>query len=99
MKGLLLRLGICLGVLGVCLYSYLETQNELTQLKIRLPEVEKEIKIIREENRRLAYEIDQFESPAHLIELAHHPEYSHLKHPLLREILTVPEAFAINEIQ
>jgi len=99
MKGLLLRLGICLGVLGACLYSYLDTQNELTQLKIHLPDVEKEIKILREENRRLAYEIDQFENPAHLIELAHHPEYGHLKHPLLREILTVPEAFAINEIQ
>ncbi len=99
MKGLLLKLGICLGVLGLCLYSYLETQNELTQLKIRIPDVEKEIKIVREENRRLAYEIDQFENPAHLIELAHHPEFSHLKHPLLREILTVPEAFAINETQ
>lgn len=99
MKGLLLKLGICLSVLGICLFSYLETQNELTQLKIRVPEVEKEIKLVREESRRLAYEIDKFENPAHLIELAHNPEFSHLKHPLLREILTVPEAFAINESQ
>lgn len=96
MKGLLLRLGFCLSVFGFCLYSYLETQNQLTHLKIRLPDVEKEVKLIQEENRRLAYEIDQFESPAHLIELAHHPEFAHLKHPLLKEILTVPEAFASN---
>lgn len=96
MKGLLFRLGICLGVFGLCLYSYLETQNELTHLKIRLPEMEKEVKLIQEENRRLAYEIDQFENPARLIELAHRPEFSHLKHPLLKEILTVPEAFASN---
>jgi hypothetical protein len=75
----------------------LNTQNLLTHLKIRLPEVEKEIQLIREENRRLAYEVDQFESPNHLIELAHRPEFSHLRHPLLREILTVPEAFAIND--
>ncbi len=68
-------------------------------MKIRVPEVEKEIKLVREESRRLAYEIDKFENPAHLIELAHNPEFSHLKHPLLREILTVPEAFAINESQ
>lgn len=99
MKGLLVRLGICLSVFAFCLYSYLETQNELTELKICLPNVEKEIKLIREESRRLVYELDQFENPSHLIELAHHPEFSHLKHPLLREILTVPEAFAINEIQ
>lgn len=96
MKGLLLRLGFCLSVFGFCLYSYLETQNELTHLKIRLPEVEKEVKLIQEENRRLGYEIDRFENPAHLIELAHHPEFAHLKHPLLKEILTVPEALASN---
>ncbi len=99
MKGLLVRLGICLGVFGLCLYSYLDTQNELTHLKIQIPEAEKEIRLIREESRRLAFEVDRFENPAHLIELAHHPEYSHLRHPLLREILTVPEAFATNDLQ
>lgn len=93
---ILLRLGICLGVFGLCLYSYLDTQNRVTHLKIQLPEVEKQIKLIQEENRRLAYQIDQFENPAHLIELARCPEYAHLKHPLLKEILTVPEAFASN---
>lgn len=94
---MLIKLGFCLSVFGLCLYSYLESQNELTQLKIQLPKVEKEVKLIREENRRLAYELDQFENPTRLIEMAHRPEFSHLKHPLLREILTVPEAFASNE--
>jgi hypothetical protein len=83
-------------VFGLCLYSYLDTQNQLTHLKICLPEVEKEMLLIREENQRLAYQIDQFENPTHLIELAHYPEYAHLKHPLIKEILTVPEAFASN---
>lgn len=93
---LLARLGVCLSVVALSLYSYFNKQNELTQLKIRLPEVEKELKVVREENRRLLYQIDQFENPAHLIELAHHPEFSHLKHPLLREILTLPEGIASN---
>ncbi len=97
MKRLLVQIGICLTVFGFCLYSYLEKQNSLTKLKIQLPKVEKEIQMIREENRRLSYQIDRFESPSNLIELAHRPEYSHLKHPILREILTVPEAFASNE--
>jgi hypothetical protein len=96
MIGLLLRLGICLSAIGLCLYSYLDTQNQLTHLKILLPDVEKEMKLIQEENRRLAYDIDRFESPAHLIELAHNPEYAHLKHPLIKEIRTGPEAFASN---
>lgn len=96
MKNLTLKLGFCLSVFALCLYSYLNMQNEVTQVKIRLPAVEKEIRLIQEENRRLAYEIEQFENPAHLIELAHRPEYAHLKHPLIKEILTVPEAFASN---
>jgi len=96
MTGLLFRLGVCLSAFGLCLYSYLDKQNQVTHLKIQLPEVEKELKLIQEGNKRLAYEIDQFENPAHLIELAHYPEYAHLKHPLLKEILTVPEALASN---
>ncbi len=95
-KNLLLRLGFCLTVFGLCLYSYFYKQSELTQLKIQLPEVEKQIRLVREENRRLRYEIDRFENPARLIELAHSPEFSHLKHPLLKEILTVPEGIASN---
>lgn len=94
---LLFRLGICLAVFGFCLYSYLELQNDLTQLKIALPEIDQEIRLIWEENRRLSYEIDHFQSPSHLIEMASRPEFSHLKHPLLKEILTVPEVFAATQ--
>ncbi len=97
MNSLLLRLGFCLIVSGFCLYSYLETQNELTELKIRIPQVDRELKLVREENRKLAYEVERFQSPANLIEVARNPEYSHLKHPLLREVLTVPEVFASNQ--
>lgn len=89
---MLVKLGICFLLSGGCLYSYFDKQNELTQMKIRLPILEKEIKQVRDETRRLRYEVDQFESPSHLIELAHCPEFSHLKHPLLKEILTVPES-------
>lgn len=97
MKQLLLQMGVCFSVFGFCLYSYLDAQNSLTKLKMQLPQKEKEIQGIREEMRRLAYQVDQFENPSNLIELAHRPEFSHLRHPVLREILTVPEAFATND--
>lgn len=97
MRHLLLRLAICLCIFGACLYSYLAIQNELTQLKVQIPDMEKELGWIREENRRLSYEVDKFQNPTHLMELAHRPEFGHLKHPLLKEILTVPEALATNE--
>ena len=98
MKSLLFRLGVCLAATGFCLYSYLESQNGLTQFKIKIPEIDKEIRLIREENKRLSYEIDEFLSPSHLIEMAHRPEFSHLKHPLLKDVLTVPEPFAATPV-
>lgn len=97
MLNVLGRLGVCVAIFGYCLFSYLEQQTIVTQLKIQLPEIEREIASLREESRRLQYEIERFENPGHLIELAHLPEFSHLKHPLLREILTVPEAIASAE--
>lgn len=92
---MLVRLGFCLGVLSLCLYSYLNNQNELTHLKIRLPQLEKEIKLVSEENCRLKYEIDRSEGPTRLIELAHRPEFGNLKHPLMKEILTLHEGVAL----
>ena len=94
-RGLLLRLGFCLSVLSLCLYSYLNRQNELTHLKIRLPQLEKEIRLVSEENCRLQYEIDRIESPSRLIELAHRPEFSNLKHPMMKEVLTMREGIAL----
>jgi hypothetical protein len=94
-KRLLLRLGFCLAVLSLCLYSFLNQQNALTHLKICLPRLEKEIRLIAEENCRLRYEIDRMENPTHLIELAHRPEFGNLKHPLMKEILTLPKGVAL----
>ncbi|HSX13058.1 MAG TPA: hypothetical protein VLE96_01375 [Chlamydiales bacterium] len=92
MKNFLMQIGVCFFVIGFCLYSYLDAQNDLTQLKMQLPKVEKEIELIEEETQRLSYKIDKFENPTNLIELAHKPEYRHLRHPVLREILTVSES-------
>lgn len=92
----LVRLGFCLAVFGLCLYSYQNKQNEVTHLKILLPQLEKEVLAIKEESLRLCYQIDQIENPSHLIELAHAPEFRHLKHPLMKEIKEVPEAIALN---
>ena len=91
-RELLLRLSVCLVALGLGLYSYIDKQNHLTKMRMQIPLLSKEIKAIKEENTRMQYEIDQFQSPEHLLELARTSEYSHLKHPLLKEVLTVQEA-------
>jgi hypothetical protein len=94
-KGPLLRILICIGAGGVCLYSYIDKQNVVTRRRLEIPVLAKEIKDLKEENTRLQYEIDLFESPERLMELARHSEFSHLKHPMLKEILTMQEGLAL----
>ncbi len=87
---------ICICVGGIFLYSYVDKQNAVTRRRLEIPVLAKEIKDLKEENTRLQYEIDLFESPEHLIELARHSEFAHLKAPMLKEIITLQEGLALN---
>jgi hypothetical protein len=94
-KGFLIRILMCITAFGVSLYAYVDKQNEVTRRRLAIPVIAKEIKDLKEINTHLQYEIDLFESPEHLMQLASHSEYSHLKHPLIRDILTLPEGLAL----
>jgi hypothetical protein len=72
------------------LYTYIDKHNELVELRLLIPQVSKDLKAIQEENMRLKYEIDRFESPIHLMELARKPEFSHLKYPQVSEVILLP---------
>lgn len=89
---ILLQIFSCILIAGLSLYAYVEKQNELTELRLNIPVLAKEVRHIQEENIRLKYEIDQFESPIHLMELARKAEFAHLKYPHLDQvlILTLP---------
>ena len=94
-KGLILQLFLCLALFSICWFSYLEKQNELTELRIYVPKLVKDIKSIQEENTRLKYSIEQFESPDQLMKLAAEPRFSHLKYPLQKEVLVLQDAVAL----
>lgn len=94
-KGFIFRLALCILCVGFSFYSFIDVQNRATELRIRLPKLAKEIRTISEENERLQYEIERFENPQHLMQLARRAEYSHLKHPLLKEIATCKEGIAV----
>ena len=94
-KDLLFRLAICIACFGVALYSYLRLQNDLTGLKLKIPHLSKELKLTLEENTRLKYQIDAFESPSNLIKLCRMDQYSHLKYPLLSDIVVLQEGIAL----
>lgn len=87
--GFLVRLFCCIFILGISLYAYVSKHNVLTQRRMLVPILAKECQAIDEENVRLQFAIEKFENPLHLMELARKPEFSHLKHPLITEIITV----------
>ena len=89
------RLLICIFAFCLCLYAYIDKQNRVTELRLKIPVISKEIRAMAEENCRMQYQIDQFENPQHLMELAARPEYSHLKHPLVKEVVTMKESVAL----
>ena len=86
----LLRIFLCIFVAGVSLYFYVDQQNDMTELRLEIPDLLAELRAVQEENQRLEYEIDRFESPIHLMELLRQPEYSHLKHPYLTDVVQLP---------
>jgi hypothetical protein len=87
--GIFIRILICIALIGISLYAYITKQNVITELRLQIPIVAKELEAIRQENTRLQFEIDQFENPQHLMELSSQPQFSHLKHPLLNEIISL----------
>ncbi len=89
--GLFIRLLVCISFAGLVLYKYIDKLNHLTELRLLIPTLARELKEIHEQNLELQYAIDCFESPLHLMELARKPEFGHLKYPTTREILSLPE--------
>ncbi len=97
-KLLLIKVFLCALSFGGALYAYVQQQNDLTYVRIELPVLSDEVRLLQEENMRLSLEIDHFENPKHLMQLANRPEFSHLKHPIVDEIIVMDEG-AIDVIE
>lgn len=88
-QGLLFRLLICIFALGGFLYTYIDKQNDLTELKMEIPELAKQLRRLEEENDQLCLEIERLENPSRLIELLRKKEYSHLHYPYVNEVVVL----------
>lgn len=87
---MIVRLLICICAAGVALYAYIDKQNSLTELRIAIPSLDKQVKEIQIENVRLQYEVERMESPDRLLKIADQPEYSSLRYPYENEIIFLP---------
>jgi cell division protein FtsL len=83
-----------------CFYLCIEKQNQFTSKRIEIVGLAKEIDQLKAQNKKLSYEIDQFENPSRLLQLAQHAEYAHLKHPFVKDVLSMKEnMLAHREVQ
>jgi len=86
-----IQLLACILFASFALYSIIDRQNRLTEIRRSIPELQKELKRLQEENRRLEYEIELFDNPIHLMELSRKPEFGHLKYPYVRDVVMIPQ--------
>lgn len=98
-KGIFFRIFISVAFLGFCIYSYLDLQNGITQLRIKIPELMSEVRRIEEENTHFQYEIERFESPENLMRLAKISEFSYLRFPISREVISLQQADLLRDLQ
>jgi hypothetical protein len=89
MKYILVKASLSLLSFTGVLFALLHQNHDLTKLRKLLPELAKDVRVLEEENSRLLYEIERFENPKHLLDLAKRPEFCHLHHPYDEEILVV----------
>lgn len=82
---------MCIFVSGSLFYLYIDKQNDLTELKMHIPKLVRNLKVIEEENAQLRYEVEKMEDPQLLMELLRLPEFSHLKYPSSTEVIQVNE--------
>ncbi|MFY7843323.1 MAG: hypothetical protein ACOVOR_04835 [Rhabdochlamydiaceae bacterium] len=81
------RLSICSLAFFGSLYLHIQKQNEVTDLRIQIPLVSKNLRELKEQNTRLKYEIDRLESPEKLFQYLQNPHFCHLQHPLEKEVV------------
>lgn len=87
---------ICVAASGALLYTYIDTQNTLASKRIHLPELTREVKVLKEENEGLLLEIQRFEDPKHLIRLLSDKKYAYLKSPIYQDTLSIQEGLALD---
>lgn len=97
-SSLLFRLFLCVCSFCVCAYAYIDMQNEITKKRLAIPLLAKDVKLLKEKNTCLRYQIDLFESPEHLMQLCAMSEYAHLKQPMLKHVIAIQELPALNLI-
>ena len=85
------RLFVCLLIFITFLYLYVLKQNDVTRLRLSIPQLESEVDAIEEKNDLLFFNLQRQQEPAQLLQWLELPEFSHLKFPLKKDGIVIKE--------
>jgi CHAT domain-containing protein len=96
-KKFLIKMAVCILGCAAVGYEHIYELNQMTAMRIKIPQIQQEITLVNEEIDRLNYEFQIMENPEKLLHLAKHAEFSDLHFPLKEEILVLSQENAIKE--
>ncbi|CRX39096.1 hypothetical protein [Estrella lausannensis] len=82
---------VSLVIISFFAYKYIDRQNTVTAKRREIPELQKKLKTLEEENTRLQYEIDKLENPVNLMRYSRMKQFQHLHYPRESEVITLQE--------
>ena len=86
---LFFRTILSIGFCSFLLFAHMQKQNQLTELRLKVPIIAKKVQKLKEELTRLTFEKEQYENPLRLMELSRKPEFGYLKQPKLSDVVTL----------
>lgn len=92
-KYLFIRLIVCFIVSCSLLYCYVNKQNDLMKLRLKIPSLWSEYRQLEQETIALGFLIDKLESPEHLMQIAELSDYTYLHYPTDKDVCIVSRTF------
>jgi hypothetical protein len=77
----MIRFLICFVYTAAILFAFIGKIHELNVLRLQVPDMEKQVRRIQKENDHIAFQLQKFSHPAHLMEYLQQKEYAHLTFP------------------
>lgn len=95
MKGVIVRVLFCMGTLLCGAFFAIHKENQITQLRLKIPQLKKEVTLLSEQNTQLAFEKEMFERPENLLKCVSSQEYASLSHPSMQHVVVLPKGFTL----
>lgn len=85
-----IKIFLCFLAIGLSLYQLVEDQNQLAALRVALPALEQEVRLLQADILSMQNLLQSAEAPAKLLKWSKEPEYAHLIFPYESQIIHIP---------